>query len=284
MRSRFAAAMLLLLMAGLALLPSVGAAVEAADAEETDPLVYSRVIDVPGVGEWYYYAQNDPRWAKSVYEPLHTEKIRNFGGGGCGPTSLAIALSRQLDAQDMPRILEHKSPSLDGYFYCPCSINSYHCSYRHEPIMIATPEAFQENLPLVVGSYATGNNAEKRKYRDSAYAGTNLTLLQDVAEDYGLEYVGTNKWATAYQALQEGYSVITTVGKGYFTGSSHYMVVAHADEEWIYILDPLMREEYERDTAGRLEVIEPGLVRASMTDFERLGLAGFYMIRNPEKH
>ena len=37
------------------------------DTEETQ-LTYSRYINVPGVGDWYYYAQNDPEWDQSFYE------------------------------------------------------------------------------------------------------------------------------------------------------------------------------------------------------------------------
>ena len=47
---------ILFLLLIICLLPSA----LADDAAQEEPLVYSRYIDVPGVGPWYYYAQNDP--------------------------------------------------------------------------------------------------------------------------------------------------------------------------------------------------------------------------------
>ena len=71
--------------------------------------------------------------------------------------------------------------------------------------------------------------------------------------------------------------------KGIFTTSSHYLVIANIDDEYIYLLDPWMRTEYELDRKHRLEVLEPGLLRAKVEDFNRLGLYGFYMMKNLDK-
>ena len=250
---------------------------DTATAAEANP-GYSRYIDVPGVGPWYYYAQNDPVWDESVYEQRRYDMKREFGSGGCGPTSLAIALSKQLTPEEMMAINDHRNPSRDGYFYCPCSVNTYHCNNRHEPIKVETAEDFLYNLPQVLGAYATGNNERREMYR-ADFAGTSINLFKHVARDYGLEYYGTSDWETVYAELQAGASVITTVTKGIFTGSSHYMVVAHADEEYVYILDPLMRTEYPNDKRGVLEILEPGLLRAKMSDFGRLSLHGYYILK-----
>ena len=61
------------------------------------------------------------------------------------------------------------------------------------------------------------------------------------------------------------------------------MVIAAADEEYVYILDPLMREGYERDTSHLLEVVEPGLVRGKTKDMLRMGLSSFYTMKRPEE-
>ena len=89
----------------------------------------------------------------------------------------------------------------------------------------------------------------------------------------------TADWDEAYQALQEGYSIITSVTKGIFTETSHYLVIAHADEDYIYLLDPWMREAYDGFNVHRFEVMEPGLLRAKTKDFVHLGLYGFYMMK-----
>ena len=44
------------------------AAGAAACASAQEGGAYSRVIDIEGVGSIRYYAQNDPVWARSIYE------------------------------------------------------------------------------------------------------------------------------------------------------------------------------------------------------------------------
>lgn len=276
MKAQLCMLLVLLLMLGLA--PAVWAEPETV-AEE--PLVYSRYIDVPGVGPWYYYAQNDPEWARSYYEPSNHNDYRRFSSSGCGPTSLAIALSRQLDPEDMVALLDKRDPRTKGFGYCSCSINHYHCFKNHSATYVTTPEEFLHNLPRVLGSYAAGNNYDFYLYR-SDFSGTSLTLFPKMAKNFGLDYIGTRDWETAREKLLEGYSVITTVTKGIFTTSSHYLVVANVDDEFIYLLDPWMRTEYELDRKHCLEVLEPGLLRAKLEDFKRLGLYGFYMMKKTD--
>ncbi|MBP3656637.1 MAG: C39 family peptidase [Clostridia bacterium] len=269
-------AFILLILAALL----VPACAQEATAGEAEPLVYSRYIDVPGVGEWYYYAQNDPEWNRSYYEPKNAEVLRRFGSGGCGPTSLAIALSRVLTPEEMTALHEHRNPQSVAFGYCACSVSTHHCSSNHEILRVRTPEEFLHNMPRVLGCYATGGNDMYKKYRGE-FAGTSLAIFEDVAEDYGLDYWGTSDWEKASAALARGAGVITTVTKGIFTGSSHYMAVAGEHEGYIYILDPLMRTEYELDVQHVLTVVEPGLVRASMDDFDKLELYGYYIIERP---
>ncbi|MDD5897098.1 MAG: hypothetical protein PUE14_01195, partial [Clostridia bacterium] len=50
-----------------------------------------------------------------------------------------------------------------------------------------------------------------------------------------------------------------------FTRNSHFLVLAHADNEYLYVLDPLRRESYASlDVYGVLELISPGLVRVKL--------------------
>lgn len=250
----------------------------AAESTNEDALVYSRYINVPGYGEWYYYAQNDPEWDQAFYESYNCKLYRRFGDSGCGPTSLAIALNKQLTPEELTSLLALKSPKQQGFGYCPCSINGFHCYAKHERTYIETPEDFLYNLPRVIGSYAAGNNKTRHLYRND-FSGTSSHLFRDVAEAYSLYYTHTSDWDEAYAALQDGYSIITSVTKGVFTPSSHYLVIAHADEEYIYLLDPWMREAYDGTNAYRFEVLEPGLVRAKTADFIHLGLYGFFMMK-----
>ena len=134
------------------------------------------------------------------------------------------------------------------------------------------------HLPVIFASYATGNNTRRAKYRTEDTA-TSILLFPSLAESYGLQYLAVREWEDARAAIEAGASVITTVSRGIFTPVSHYLFLASVDEEWIYILDPYMRENYdELDTKHILEVVEPGLVRAKLSDFDRLGFSGYYVL------
>ena len=90
-------------------------------------------------------------------------------------------------------------------------------------------------------------------------------------------------WSQARQALDAGYSVITTVTAGVFTETSHYLFLAGVDGGYLYILDPLMRENYDAlDKNHILEVVEPGLIRASLNNLDKLRLSSFYVISDEE--
>lgn len=245
------------------------------------PVSFSRMIDVPGVGAYHYYAQNDPLWSKAIYEPFDSDTWRTMQETGCGPTAAAIALSRQVAPDDLPTLLQFKNIYQDGFYFCPCSVNGYRCDRTHEKRSAETAEDFQTYFPVIIAAYAAGNNLGRTKYR-SPSDGTSLDLFRGLARAYNLHYKSTSDWNEAFAALQDGYSIITSVSRGIFTPVSHFLVIAHADEEYVYVLDPYMRQDYAAyDRKGILEVIEPGLVRASMNDWNKLGFSGYYMIRKP---
>lgn len=276
------AALLLLCIALCPMLPALGEPTPCPEGEIE--LIYSRVIDVPGVGPWPYYAQNDPLWGDSIYEPVKSKNWRVFRWAGCGPTAAAIAISRHVAPEKLNALLEYKSPYADGYSFCPCSINGYRCDRTHELSTLVSAEDFESHLPVALAIFAAGNNTGRTKFRSEA-SGTSISFFKAIAEAYQLEYAGSRHWEDAVSALKEGYSIITTVNKGAFTTDSHYLILAHVDDEWIYVLDPYMRESYaEMDTKGLLEIVEPGLVRAKASDLSRLGFSGYYMFRAMPEH
>lgn len=253
----------------------------AAQAEE-EAAAYSRIIDVPGIGPLPYYAQNDPEWARSAYEPLRSSNFRTFQMSGCGPTAAAMAIARQLPAERLPDLLAFARSPEKGFPYCPCSVNNHKCDRTHPVSYPTTAEDFFSHLPVIFGSYASGNNHQRTLYRKE-FTATSISLFSALAEDYGLHYKAVRDWAQARQALDAGCSVITTVTAGVFTETSHYLFLAGVSGSYLYILDPLMRENYDAlDKNHILEVVEPGLVRASLGQLDKLRLSSFYIISDEE--
>ncbi|MDO5377892.1 MAG: hypothetical protein Q4G52_06115 [Clostridia bacterium] len=239
---------------------------------------YSRTIRVEGIGDLPYYAQNDPQWADIPYEPRGSESRRSMEDGGCGPTALAMAVARQLPEERLPELLSHAANPERGFPYCACSVGAYRHRGDHEVAFPTEPADFAGALPVIFASYATGNNDHWAKMRRAGVSGTSLPLMDMICEAYGLRYEPYQDWEDALGALEDGFSVITTVTEGIFTETSHYLCIAGVADGFVYLLDPLMRSEYPRDRQGRLEVVEPGLVRTKLEEAEKLRLYGFYAI------
>ena len=242
---------------------------------------YSRTIEIEGIGPIYYYAQNDPQWAWMVYESRGVQSARTMLSSGCGPTAAAIAISRQMTGTELTELNGRTSSPEQGFRFCACSVNGFFhdkCTGLHE---VATSEGFETYLPVVFASYATGNNDQRERFRKDT-PGTSVRLFRSLCEAYGLKYMPCSTWEEACEAMESGYSVITTVTKGVFTRTSHYLCLAGIDDGYLYILDPFMREEYPDDTRQLLSVVEPGLVRVRLEDVHRLELYGFYAIGGRE--
>ena len=73
--------------------------------------------------------------------------------------------------------------------------------------------------------------------------------------------------------MKDGASVIALAGAGgAFTDVGHYVFLAHSDGERLYVLDPLRREVYKTNQAGRLEILQHGLVALRL---DQIGAARF---------
>ena len=266
-------------LCALLLIPCASPALAEQAEEPEEDRVYSRVIDVPGIGELPYYAQNDPMWGAMAYRPKRTSAFISMRVGGCGVTAVAMAVARQLSADELVTLAIKSRDVKKGFPICECSVNGYqHRSDEHEVFTPRTGEEYAQWLPAVIAGYAAGNNKRRLAFVSEG-GGTKVKVCEEIADAYELMYRGSHDWDEVTQALQNGWSVVTTVSKGIFTTGSHFLCIAGVADGYIYILDPLMRDEYPTDKKKVLEIVEPGLVRAKEEDRLRLGLSGFYMMK-----
>mgnify|MGYP002624552436 CR=1 FL=1 len=223
----------------------------------TWPEQYSGVIDVPGKGPMRYYAQNDPLWGDLVYERAETSSRRPFRDGGCGPTAGAMAVANLISAEELPRIA---AAAKQEYSLCSCSLNKGKCNKRHARYVLTSQRDFERFLPLIFGDFATGNNWDGAYSRTEAQ-GTGTGFLYGIAKAYDLALTATANYQEALQALGQGDTVVAHASRGgAFTNTGHYVLLAHKDEDRLYILDPLCRAKYDANQADKLEIIQPGLV------------------------
>lgn len=221
-----------------------------------------------GVGTWMVYGQNDPLWDRMTFEVANSSRRRPFGDGGCGPTSIAMALANLVPAEKLPLLNDYAASSI-GYVFCPCCIGTSWCDQGHIPYQLKTPEEFLRYFPLAVADFAMGNNTFGVQGRRDSY-GTNMSYLDAICSVYGVSIRNVRSLEEALPYLRRKDTMaISCVTGSYtpFTRSSHFLVLAHVTDEHIYVLDPLRRESYEElDPRGIVEIISPGLVRVRLED------------------
>ena len=239
----------------------------------------SRTVNVPGRGEMQYYAQNDPVWAAMRYEARKSKQARPFGQGGCGPTSMAMAIANLVPEESLGGISAYARVE-NGYTFCTCSVNQYFCNHRHAQYKLETPAEFRRYLPLAIASFATGNNIWGETSRGDG-GGTNTAFMKRVTEAYGLYFTLTKDRELALSALADGAMVIASTGgkASPFTGGGHYLTLASVYEGRLYILDPYLKADYGKtDRRHLITQIEPGVLRVSMEDLDELLLYTFYIV------
>lgn len=232
----------------------------------------SGYINVPGRGEMYYYAQNDPRWAEMRYN-LYNKLRRGhtLAGAGCAPTAFAMLLRAVVPFERLSDLFE-VSYKGGGYTFCICSSQPTLCSGAHTQFTAETAEDLADYLPIVIASYQGGNNQSRR---------SGNVILKPLLTSLDIPFTYTTDRSIALEALKDGAVIFSNTGTAAspFTSSGHYVVLASYDDGFIYVLDPYYRDSYDKsDKKHVLELIQPGLVRAHEADFKRLYCSGFVIV------
>lgn len=241
-------------------------------------------VSVKDVGDWVLYAQNDTTWNRLVFEAQTSRRRRPFGDGGCGPTAIATAIVNIVDKDALPGLRLYAGNPL-GYRFCSCSVNEYHCNEAHLKYQLTTPDEYFRYLPLAVANFSTGNNKWGVMGRVDGY-GTNMEYLDEICTVYGIVSEQTYDINEAVEFLKgEGTIAVACTG-GYdspFTSTSHFIVLAGVDEDYLYILDTLRRDSYKKwDERGWTEILTPGFVRIKLEDVGSCALRPIYMLRKEE--
>lgn len=243
----------------------------------------SHTVHVPGRGEMQYYAQNDPVWARMRYEARGSNQARIFGQGGCGPTSMAMAIANLVPEESLGGLAAYAKMK-NGFTFCTCSVNQYYCNHTHAQYRLETPAEFKRYLPVAMASFATGNNIWGENSRADG-GGTSTAFMKRATEAYGLYFTLTKDRDAVLSALEDGAMVVASTGGAFspFTGGGHYLTLASVYEGKLYILDPYLKTDYSKtDKRHLLTQIEPGLLEADLEDIDELLLYTFYIIDTKE--
>ena len=93
----------------------------------------------------------------------------------------------------------------------------------------------------------------------------------------------TSDYQKAVEALRRGASVMASAAKGgAFTNTGHYVYLAGIDDERLYILDPLCREQYKTNQGKKLEILQPGLVALTHENVPFASLGSFIIVHKPD--
>ena len=252
----------------------------------------NRWIDVPGRGPTLFYAQVNPFWAKMRYEPPGSSTRRNFGGSGCCPTTAAIAFANLLPASDLGKIRPFASTQVNGYGFSSLSMNPITFPRRVGIKWLDYAQDYQRYLPLVFGQYAAGNNIKRSSWRSEAKSngGTGVGFVPGLCGIYGIEYLKVSgkmnmDWIAPVKQGAIGIALSNTRYQPFAASNAHYVAIVGCDDTHLYIMDPQDKaagEYWDSDSLGVLEVIEKGLVRVKLTDFDHLYINVIYVITNED--
>ena len=243
------------------------------------PCGFSRSIILPTGKTVYYYAQNDPMWSNLYFESGDSSKRRIFGDGGCGPTATAMALRQVLTDEELTAFGTYRKRD---FSLCACSINVGKCTKSHLRYYITSASDYAKFLPLIVADFACGNNTFGIVSRSEA-KGTTLNFYDAFPQMFKIELTKTEKFSEAEAALNKGCGiVIYTASGGPFTNTGHYMFLADADEEFVYVLDPLCRTSYSAtDSKHIVHVLDTGLVAVKRSDIGGAAFWSYTIISRP---
>lgn len=260
------------------------ASVNASKAEMDQRPTGNGYVTIDGVGTFMTYAQNDELWHKMRYEAGGVNKYRSFGDGGCGPTAVAMGIANLCPVEELPRLIGYANTEL-GFTFCDCSVNRYFCNHKHAQYQLRSGEEFLRYMPLAVANFATGNNIWEIKSR-GANSGTNMRFLDKICAIYGIRVSVIEEVDELIRRMEEEkedgikrMAISCAVRGSPFTKSGHFVLICGLDDEYLYFLDPLRRDDYSPyDRKGYAEVLAPGVVRISRENADDCNLIPFYLL------
>ncbi|MBO2516422.1 MAG: hypothetical protein CW338_03980 [Clostridiales bacterium] len=243
------------------------------------PCGYSRSIVLPTGRTVYYYAQNDELWCNLYYESGDSSRRRTFGDSGCGPSSTAMALRQVLTEEELAAFLKYLKHDCS---LCACSLNKVRCNKSHIRYYITSAADVAKFLPLLIADFACGNNTFGVVSR-SEETGTNMTYYNVLHDMFGVEVTKTTRFSEAEDAVNRGCGVVIfTAAGGPFTNTGHYMYLADADDEFVYVLDPLCRTSYSAtDSKHIVHVLDTGLVGIRREDLRYAEFWSYTILSGP---
>ena len=240
-----------------------------------------------GSGPFQYYAQNDPVWQRTIYEPMESDTQRVFGDGGCNPTSLAMVVASLVPVERL-NLLGLIAARGRTFTLCSCSVNKYFCfQHRKDPdhvqSTLITGQDFLKVLPLALADYATGNNPTYDRYRlpgtrSGGNGGTSKNLFEPIAALFALDYQLTQEFDQVLSTLNRGGMAIALCSGNtqIFSGSNgHYVVLCAYDDEYLYIMDPFVRDGYKKDRQKIIEPVEDGVKKVKLENLSRCGFGNY---------
>jgi hypothetical protein len=164
-------------------------------------------------------------------------------------------------------------------------VNRYYCNHTHAQYQLREPEEFLRYMPLAVANFATGNNIWNLQGRRQN-PGTSMRYLDKIMAVYGTRVTVIDELEELIRRLREEEvdgikrMVLTCAIKGSpFTNSGHYLLMCGLDEEYMYFLDPLRRDNYDAyDKKGYAEILQPGVCRIKLENLHRCDLTAYYLL------
>lgn len=239
-------------------------------------------VSLPEIGNKTIYSQNNSLWGDLIFESSTSQKYRPFKDGGCGPTAIAIAIANLVDKSELTK-LNNFALSPAGFTFCTCSVNDFWCSHNHVKYKLDTADEFYRYLPIVIANYATGNNTWKIRGRSENF-GSSLLYLPTLCEIFDITISKSPNIYNTLDLLKNRNSIALASVTGIpFTNRTHFLLIVGSDKEYLYVIDPLRRDNYDLlDKQRILEIVSPGLVRVKLENAEKCGFKSVFVLEKNE--
>lgn len=236
---------------------------------KTDPDGSYTVVDEINGKNFLVYAQNSPDWGKMTAGKEANAPIRQ---ALCAVFSLSniIVNSVSYDNLDAMLPLMIRNPCFDT------KTVAYNKGYNRKfKFVVDCQEDFLRYFPLCIANMISGNA------RFSTGDLRSRGFYKRILTQYGLEFQETQSLNECIEFVRQGALASVCTGGGsspIAPNFGHYFVMAAVDDEYVYFLDSMFRDNYKYDKKGIIEIYAPGVFRVTMENVDKLSISGTKII------
>ena len=233
---------------------------------------YTTINEINGK-QYITYAQNSPDWGELTAGVKANTRIKS---SFCAVFSLSNIIVNSVPYSELNTLnaLMIREPCFDT------KTVAHNKGYKQKyKFVVRSEEDYLRYYPLCLANLVSGNaKISVGETRSRGY-------YKRVLKEYGLQYTETKKMSECIEYVRQGaYASVCTGGTNspIAPNFGHYFVMVYADDNYVYFLDSMFRDEYPKDKEHVIEILSPGLYRVAIENVNKLAITGTKIIVWPK--